>query len=239
MTAIHNPSQASISSLFIDPITESTDLIPPLARIVAEYVINAKNWDPLYLQLPCPIRAGETKADGSSYKIGDTHTLYLKAFNTIEKIEKAMQEKDLIPFKSFHPSAHEQYYRAESRAPQYLLVFNDLLPDSRGRSYSEQVERIQNLNKRINPLSYTLPGLTDTLAYCALSRCEKKESFLQTNDQHGDNHQAHTWIEETIDGSHLVVGAHIKDTGLTVEPRSRPHPTIGTIVMMKFDVPTS
>jgi hypothetical protein len=185
--------------------------------------VPALPWNmPQILDGKCPIRGDEKKPDGTHYKLSHTHLLYLIPPMSLNELEARVrtygkqalnnQGKKLYPdqnplqFRYFWDAARQEHGDIPSNEYQWILISNDVLPESRNRSYQEQAQKVAALSKKAF-VNYEVPSLYAAAAACFLHKVATGESLYQAgNEQNGNIHTC-TRVKETTQNYRLVIGS--------------------------------
>ncbi len=199
------------------------------------------------LDSDCPIRSNERKPDGSRYKINDTHSLYLIPAGTLNELEARVSAygrahlaeyggENPLQFRYFWDAARREHGDVRFNEPQWILISNDILPESRSTSYPEQVKMVETVNTRDfirdevrSP--YEVPLLREAVAFAFLHKVATGESVLQAGNER--NEDIYTSVQETTDNAPLAVGGFAPD-GLYVASYYFAGDRIGVGVVRKF-----
>jgi hypothetical protein len=232
-------------------IIADTDLFPcDLAKIISSYILdpNLTDWysslnrfKVLPKKIPrlpaniidilnnrCPVYYDKRKADGSFYKITDTHILILTSiqeFKTLNLFEKYMcqynQKHKLNDAQSFQierfwQRARSKYGDRNLGTIHWELITSNIIPGSQGLPAKKQMEYIQSFSRKFY-IDYTPLSLESTFAL-----------FLHKLATEQKPNHSFTVIQESIAKHHLVVG--LGEKGLIINFIKNDQCGIGCII---------
>jgi hypothetical protein len=163
----------------------------------------------------CPIRGGETKKDGTAYKVSDTHSLYLIPPDSLNELEARVNaygqehlaeygvENNPLQFRYFWSAARSEHGDNRSNEFVWVLFLKDVLAGSRIKTYQKQAQMVAALSTRVG-VNYEVPTLRVTAAVVFLHKIATGESILQAG-KYSDS-WIFTRVQETTESYHLVVG---------------------------------
>lgn len=169
------------------------------------------------LNKKCPIHGDKLDSDGDPLKIWQTHSLYLIPAGTLDELEERVRAygqahlaeyggDNPLKFRFFWTRARQQYGKTLFNEPLWVLMSNDILPESRKQSYEKHAEMVEELSKKAF-LNYEVPSLRAALGVTFLHKVATGESILQAGNEQNNYSYTYTRINETTDQQHLVVGA--------------------------------
>lgn len=180
------------------------DKIPPLPWNI-EQILNSK----------CPIFCEERKPNETHYKVEDTHSLYLDPFPTINALEASVNVYGQSYYPHENPLRIQRFWAENCRRahgnvefePQWILISNNVLPDSRKKSYEEQAQMVADLSKEAF-VNYEVPSLKAAIAASFLHKVATGASLYTKGDSQSYIFDTYTRVQETIGKQdHMAVGA--------------------------------
>ncbi|HSX37441.1 MAG TPA: DUF1735 domain-containing protein [Chlamydiales bacterium] len=217
----------------VPPLKEGTSecLCPSLEDIVVEYAgdPNLINWyraleliDALPDKIPplprgivqilnsgCPIRSGDKKSDETTYKLTDTHSLYLIPPDSLTQFEARIRaygariypyRKNPLRFERFWDMAHRRYGNVRPNTYEWVLISNDVLEGSIGESFVTQAKMVADLSRKAFA-SYEVPSLREFAMAMFLHKVATKESLLESKGYSA----IFTRVQEAEYGHQLVI----------------------------------
>jgi hypothetical protein len=220
-------------------VSRLSALIPDVAKLVAQYAADepVSSWYTAHYRLKslpkkipplprdihdildskCPIYGDQVKADGTPYKIKDTHFLSLipEEFGTINRLErdvlKPYGEKEYsegenpLQIRYFWNVAREEHADASYPETEWVLMTNTVLPESRNKTWGKQVALVDALSQKAL-VKYEIPTLKQSFAAITTDMVATGERRYQSgNDQNG-NVSTYTRVKERTQAYHLAVG---------------------------------
>ena len=206
------------------------DTIPALPSNIDE-ILNGK----------CPIYKGLRKPDGTSYKVSDTHSLYLIPSGTLQELEsrvKAYGEQTLhanpnpLQFRYFWDAAYQEHADVRFEEHQWILISNDVLSESRNQSYQQQTQLVANLSAK-SLLHYEVPSLREAVGAIFLHKVATGESLYQEGNEQNNGLYTYTRVPEITLGYHLIVGG-FAPFGVAVCSFGNAAECVGVAALRKF-----
>lgn len=192
----------------------------------------------------CPIRKGEINPDGIPLKIWQTHLLYLIPPGTLNEFVQRVNEygrerlaecqgKDSHPlrFRFIRDEYLRNFGNTRINEPRWILISKDVLPKSRGLTYQEQANMVDNLSKKASA-KYNVPSLRTVTVVALLHKIATGESILQAGNEQNKHVFTYARVpEKDSNGYNLIVGG-LNDSGLSVrddEEYSRKNESVGVL----------
>lgn len=232
-------ARESILSSAIGDIAESN-----IAQIVAEYAMPAL-WYRVLVdlkalpdQLPrlsphihqilgsaCPLFSDRKR----SYRIEETHVLYLDPFRTINELEKVVriygqnhrQSRDFLQLQFPNDEALRAHAAVQSN-PEWILIPKWDLKGGRSRTYDEHAKMVEKLNQE-SSVQYKIPSLKNLVAACFLHYVAMKKKLFHENNLNQRTSLICMRAQETIGKHHLCVGS--TSSGLHIRSGDLGHQT--------------
>lgn len=189
--------------------SEELGLPPMVADLIAEYLIppNLIHWHTALERLgllpkriprlsgniynilhsPCPIRHGEKKADGTPYKVSDTHLLYLLPPGTLNELAVrartyAEQQKEFEEENPFKFLCHWDVGNSQCNEAQWVLLTEDILPGSilpRNTDFNLTCEKQAQM---VAIFKRQIPSLRAAVGVAFLHKIATGKSILKQNN---------------------------------------------------------
>jgi len=189
--------------------------------LVEAFAFGEKKWEKYFGSVgevpPLPANIIETLRSPCPYfkdkKVGETHLLMLvpatvdgQPFN-LENLDKLVknpkQPGHALKNNCFNGVVKDKYGKDTPKASQWVLMTNDVIPDSRKKSYSDQKALVENVP------GYKVPDLLSAAA-CIMMNFVDRNECLFPNDP-----LTYTRCKEVLNGYQIVVGA-LAPSGLSI-----------------------
>ena len=189
------PVLAPLVFEYTNPIPMLTDWCTALERLnrLPEKIPPLPNHILHILGGKCPIFQGQMKADGTPYRVWDTHSLYLVPPLTTKEFERDVYRKNLF----VSAEIRAEHGNAGFRDWQWILM-SDPLPGSQKLSYKDQARMVADLGKKFF-VKYEIPFLREVSMVCFL-RQVATGNFYQ-----GNNRSLSLRVQEAASGCQLIV----------------------------------
>lgn len=209
--------------------------IPPLPRNIHQ-IMNEK----------CPIYGDRVQTDGTYPKIKDTHFLALipQEFGTLNNLEENIlkpygEEKYLgyenpLRFKYFWDSDRRQHSDVPFAPTHWVLMTNTTLPNSRMRTWDEQVALVDALSQKTF-VTYEVPTLQESLTAITIDMVATGEKRYQIR-RDPFLHATYTHVQASAYACRLAVGG-FAPSGVGVHnagDSSARHEFVGIAALRKF-----
>ncbi len=177
----------------------------------------------------CPIKEmeGNVKVDGEPYKLYETHSLYLIPTMSLNDLEKRVSAygrnvlgakndaENPLRFRNFY---HRDLYRGglfgsiKSDPWEWILIPNEVLEVSRGKTFSQQLETLETLNQRVTVgPNYDLGTLKQVAAFLFLHKVATGKSFYEKGNAQNGNRPSYVRAQETDEDSHhFIIGGYAR-----------------------------
>ena len=177
----------------------------------------------------CPRQiCDKIKLDGTLYKIKEKCTLILvpKELENPDEFEKVIksygekhypEDENPLQYRNFWNTAREQHGKTPFGPTCWILHTNDVLEESRNKTWDEQVAMIDDLAKETF-VNWQVPeSFYETFLTIALTEIGTGQRLYQIGNQQNGRPSTYTRVKQMTDSHHLAVGGSAS-SGVRVRP---------------------
>lgn len=195
---------AIIGQYLIDPKLTDWHTVLKHLKILPERIPRLPKNIHRILYSECPIYRETRKEDGAPYRVMDTHLLYLIPSGTLKELEARVRAygQPLAEYKGNpHSIAYslncKEHVNTQFQEPKWVLLSEDLLPESCNKSYEEQMQIVAHSSRKA-------PSLRAVIGVALLHKVATGKCILSKGNE---EYFIFSRVEESSCDYHLVAGS--------------------------------